>query len=117
MSSGAQLEVFLFGQPRVLAAGRLLKFAKHHVSLSLLAYLIVHRGETVTRNFLAFTLFPDESEETALAELRRYLSLANKTLPHRPDGGSWITADADSVSWDAGSDCVVDVAEFERLSA
>ncbi|HEY7981145.1 MAG TPA: AAA family ATPase [Candidatus Eremiobacteraceae bacterium] len=117
MPAGSQLDVFLFGQPRVLAAGRLLKFAKHQVSLSLLAYLIVHRGETVSRTFLAFTLFPDESEENALAELRRYLSLANKTLPPRSDGTLWINADADSVSWNDAVDCHIDVLEFERLAA
>jgi DNA-binding SARP family transcriptional activator/tetratricopeptide (TPR) repeat protein len=116
MPSGSQLEVILFGQPRVLASDRLLKFAKHHVSLSMVAYLVVHRGEAVSRPFLAFTLFPDESEETALAELRRYLSLANKTLPQRSDGALWITADADSVSWNAAADCLIDVVEFERLA-
>jgi hypothetical protein len=117
MSARSQLDVIFFGQPHVLAGGHLLKFAKHQVSLSLLAYLIVHRGETVSRPFLAFTLFPDDPEETALAELRRYLSLANKTLPNRSDGGLWITSDADSVAWNAAPDCYIDVAEFERLAA
>jgi DNA-binding SARP family transcriptional activator/tetratricopeptide (TPR) repeat protein len=117
MSARSQLDVIFFGQPHVLAGGHLLKFAKHQVSLSLLAYLIVHRGETVSRPFLAFTLFPDDPEETALAELRRYLSLANKTLPNRSDGGLWITSDADSVAWNAAPDCYIDVVEFERLAA
>src|SRR4029077_2514989 len=117
MPAGSQLDVILFGQPHVLAAGRVLKFAKHQVSLSLLAYLVVHRGESVSRPFLAFTLFPDEAEETALAELRRYLSLANKTLPKRQDGALWISSDADSVSWNGTADCFIDVVEFERLAA
>jgi DNA-binding SARP family transcriptional activator len=117
MPAGSLLDVILFGQPQVLAGGRVLKFAKHQVSLSLLAYLVVHRGETVSRPFLAFTLFPDEPEETALAELRRYLSLANKTLPNRPDGAPWITSDADSVTWNTAADCFIDVVEFERLAA
>lgn len=116
MSAAPQLEVILFGQPRVLAGDRVLKFAKHQLSLSLLAYLVVHRGEAVSRPFLAFTLFPDDPEETALAELRRYLSLMNKALPKLADGGLWIASDADNVSWNAGAECFVDVAEFERLA-
>jgi DNA-binding SARP family transcriptional activator/tetratricopeptide (TPR) repeat protein len=117
MPAESRLDVNLFGQPQVLAGGRALKFAKHQVSLALLAYLVVHRGETVSRTFLAFTLFPDDPEDTALAELRRYMSLANKTLPKRPDGALWITSDADSVTWNAAADCYVDVVEFERLVA
>src|ERR1700730_1629396 len=116
MPAGSQLDVILFGQPYVLAGGHALKFAKHQLSLSLLAYLVVHRGETVSRSFLAFTLFPDEPEDTALAELRRYLSLANKTLPKRADGALWIASDADGVAWNVADDCFIDVVEFERLA-
>jgi DNA-binding SARP family transcriptional activator len=116
MPSGSQLDVILFGQPRVLAGDRVLKFSKHQLTLSLLAYLVVHKGEAVSRPFLAFTLFPDEPEETALAELRRYLSLMNKTLPKLPDGALWIISDADSVTWNSTADCFVDVAAFERLA-
>ncbi len=108
--------MILFGQPRVLAGDRVLKFSKHQLSLSLLAYLVMHKGEAISRPFLAFTLFPDEPEETALAELRRYLSLLNKALPKPADGASWIMSDADSVSWNAAAECFVDVAEFERLA-
>jgi DNA-binding SARP family transcriptional activator len=117
MRAGSQLDVILFGQPRVLAADRVLKFSKHRLSLSLLAYLVVHKGQAVSRSFLAFTLFPDEPEETALSELRRYLSLMNKALPKSADGAFWISSDADSVSWNPAPDCFVDVAEFERLAA
>ncbi len=117
MSADSHLDVFLFGQPRMVADGRALKFAKHHISMSMLAYLIVHKGEPVSRSFLAFTLFPDEPEETALRELRRYLSLANKTLPLRPDGAQWMTADVESVQWNETGDYAVDVLNFERLIA
>lgn len=116
MPDAVQLEVVLFGHPRLVAGGRELRFAKHQLSLSMLAYLIVHRGEQISRPYLAFTLFPDETEEHALAELRRYLSLAAKTLPPRQDGSPWISADAESVRWVGSSDCFVDVAEFERLA-
>jgi two-component SAPR family response regulator len=63
---------------------------------------------------LAYTLFPDIEETGALAELRRYLYLANKALP--PSGGDpRIVSDAESVRWNDVPNAFVDVSEFERL--
>jgi predicted ATPase/DNA-binding SARP family transcriptional activator len=111
----AELEVRLLGQAGVIAAGNSVKFSKRATTLAMLAFVVLRRGQPVSRNSLAFTLFPDEDEEAALAELRRYLYLANKALPAR-DGDPWLIADAETVRWNATAGARVDAIEFERLA-
>ena len=113
---GQQLEVQLFGQPDIRIAGAPLKFAKRSATLAMIAMLVLKRGRPVSRESLAFTLFPDRDEASALAELRRYLYRANKALPDRK-GNAWILGDAETVYWNGESDACVDVIEFERLAA
>jgi DNA-binding SARP family transcriptional activator/energy-coupling factor transporter ATP-binding protein EcfA2 len=81
----------------------------------MLALLVLQRGKPMTRESLAFTLFPDVDESAALGELRRYLYLINKAMPPRA-GEPWIVADADVVRWNESAGALVDVVEFERLS-
>ncbi|MBC5799576.1 MAG: AAA family ATPase [Candidatus Eremiobacteraeota bacterium] len=89
------------------------RFAKRSTTLALLAYLILQRGAPVARSSLAFTLFPDESEDKALAELRRYLYLAATALPSRSDE-PWFVADAETVRWNGSAACRIDVVAFEK---
>ncbi len=110
----AKIEVRLLGQSGVTADGKPVKFAKRAATLAMLGYLVLRQGQLVARNALAFTLFPDEEEEAALAELRRYLYLANKALPAREDH-PWLIADAETVCWKLDNPAFVDVIEFERL--
>ena len=112
----AGVEVRLLGQAGVTAAGKPVKFSKRTTTLAMLGFLVLRRGQSVARNALAFTLFPDEDEEAALAELRRYLYLANKALPAR-SGHPWLIADAETVRWNADNPVFVDAIEFERLSS
>ncbi len=109
------LEIRLFGQPDVRYDGAAVKFSKRSVTLAMLALLVLKGGRALPRESLAFTLFPDDPEADALAELRRYLYLANKALPER-DGGPWIVSDAEAVRWNGLDGTFVDVAEFERLA-
>ncbi len=110
------LEVRLFGQADVRYAGEPVKFAKRSATLAMLALLVLKRGHEISRESLAFTLFPESDEAAALAELRRYLYLANKALPAGP-GVPWILSDAETVRWNEAAGAFVDVVEFERLSA
>lgn len=111
----AGLHIELFGHAGATAGGVPVRFAKRATTLSLLAYLILKNGAPVSRSTLAFTLFADEPEENALAELRRYLYLAAKALP--PTEIPWIAADADIVRWTGERDrCRIDVVEFDRLA-
>ncbi|HEY2476440.1 MAG TPA: AAA family ATPase [Candidatus Cybelea sp.] len=115
LMKGRQLEIRLFGQPEILYGGVPVKFAKRSATLAMVAQLVLKRGRALSRESLAFTLFPDNDEATALAELRRYLYLASKALPER-SGGSWILSDADTVRWNDDAEAFVDVVEFERLA-
>jgi DNA-binding SARP family transcriptional activator/predicted ATPase len=114
-SGNAMLEIRLFGQPDIRYDGAPVKFAKRSATLAMLALLVLKSGRTLSRESLAFTLFPDDDETNALAELRRYLYLANKALPPR-DGDPWIVGDAETVRWNDRGEALVDVAEFERLA-
>jgi DNA-binding SARP family transcriptional activator/predicted ATPase len=112
----AGLELRLLGQANAFAHGTPVKLAKRATTLAMLALLALRRAQPVARNFLAFTLFPDADEETALGELRRYLYLANKALPSH-DGGPWLLVDAETVAWNGGSAVLVDATRFEDLAA
>ncbi len=105
----------LFGQANVGWAGSPIKFAKRATTFSMLARIILQHGHALSRESLAFTLFPDVDERAALAELRRYLYLANKALPERA-GEPWIVVDAETVRWNEAAGAFVDTVEFERLS-
>ncbi len=109
------LEIRLFGQPDIRYDGAPVKFAKRSTTLAMLALLVLKGGRALSRESLAFTLFPDDDEAGALSELRRYLYLANKALPDR-NGDPWILSDAETVRWNDRGGAFVDVAEFERLA-
>jgi DNA-binding SARP family transcriptional activator/energy-coupling factor transporter ATP-binding protein EcfA2 len=114
-SIAPELEIRLFGHANVSSAGVPVKFPKRSTTLAMLALLVLQRGKPMTREALAFTLFPEVDESAALAELRRYLYLINKALPQRA-GDPWIVVDADAIRWNAAAGAFVDVIEFERLS-
>ncbi len=110
------LEIRLLGQPDVRDDGASIKFAKRSTTLTLLAYVVLKRGQPVSREALAYLVFPEQDETTALAELRRYLYLANKALPAL-SSGAWLIGDAETVRWNEAAGARVDVLEFERLAS
>jgi predicted ATPase/DNA-binding SARP family transcriptional activator len=114
MARDSGLSVRLFGQADVSWDGSPLKFAKRATTLAMLARIVLQRGTPIARESLAFTLFPDADEATALSELRRYLYLANKTLP-QSSNGPWLLVDAETVCWNLEAGAFVDTAAFERL--
>ncbi len=116
MAQGDGLVIRLFGHADISCDGSPLKFAKRATTLAMLAHLVLQRGRAIPRESLAFTLFPDVDEATALAELRRYLYLANKALPQRP-GNPWLFIDAETVCWNDNADVFIDMVAFERLAA
>src|ERR1700684_1207392 len=104
-------ELRLFGHAGLWVDGAPLKLAKRTTTLSLLGYLVLHRNAPVPRTTLAYTLFPDETEEAAFGELRRYLYLTGKLVP--AGGEQWIRADSETLQWNAQASCHVDVIAFE----
>jgi DNA-binding SARP family transcriptional activator/energy-coupling factor transporter ATP-binding protein EcfA2 len=109
-----RLDIRLFGHASVSFGGVPVKFAKRSTTLAMLACVLLKRGRPISRESLAYLLFPEVDEAAALAELRRYLYLANKALPPR-DGQPWLLLDAETVRWNEHAKAFVDIVEFEQL--
>ncbi|MDB5072468.1 MAG: transcriptional activator domain protein [Candidatus Eremiobacteraeota bacterium] len=110
----APIRIALFGALRIVVGGQPIRLAAPPMTFPLLAYLLVHRDRNVARETLAFTLWPEESESAAKANLRRHLHYLQRLLPPPPDGVSWVIADARAVRWNPNAPAEIDVAEFER---
>jgi predicted ATPase/DNA-binding SARP family transcriptional activator len=111
-----RLDIRLFGHADVTSGGLSLKFSKRATTLAMLGYLVLKRGKSVSREALAYVLFPESDETAALAELRRYLYLAAKALPER-SGEPWLIVDSETVRWNDAAGAFVDVVAFEQLGA
>jgi DNA-binding SARP family transcriptional activator len=117
MPSTPSLHIHLLGQPRFFYAHEPFKFVARPKVLALLAYLLLHRVGPLSREKVAFTLWDEDSEEEARANLRRHLPLLHSALPPGQPEAPWIVADADTVQWNPLAPAWLDVAEFERLAA
>ena len=103
------LDVRLFGHLEIELDGARFDLATPRKSLQVLAYLLLHRGAPVAREYLAFLLYPDDEEGAARAKLRatlselpkilpapieRYLSIDGEKLSCKPDADIWLDVDA-----------------------
>jgi DNA-binding SARP family transcriptional activator/tetratricopeptide (TPR) repeat protein len=77
-----------------------------------LAYILVHRDESISRAGLATLMWPDDDEETARGNLRRRLHEIRRALP--PSELEWLTTTPTTVRWESHAGAVLDIAEFER---
>jgi DNA-binding SARP family transcriptional activator len=111
----SKLEIRLFGEPRFAFGGKVWHFSAPPRTLPLLAYLIVHAGEQISRARLATLVWPDDLDDAARSNLRRHLHLIARALPPT-QGASWLVASKGSVAWNDRSPAWVDVLEFKRLS-
>ena len=111
------LKIFLFGHLHVHINGIPLKLTAPPKTIPLWAYLLLNGTTPIPRDTLAFTLWPDESEATARANLRRHLHQLQRMLPDAPVDRPWLIINPESVQWNPQADVWLDVAEFERLSA
>lgn len=110
------LQIYLFGQLRVLVDGAAHAFRGLPQTLPLFAYLLLHRRQPLKRARLACTFWADESEEAARGNLRRHLHDLRRALPPSP-AGPWLLIEGDAVQWNPVAPYWLDVAEFERFSA
>ena len=108
------LDVRLLGRPRFALSGVALTFAGFPRLPLLFAYLLLN-SEAHRRDRLAFTLWPDDTEETARANLRRHLHALATFLPKTPE--PWILVTPAFLQWNPAAKLHFDVAEFQRLSA
>jgi DNA-binding SARP family transcriptional activator len=114
----ATLRINLFGQIHCHLGESAFKLQAPPKAITLLAYLLLRRETPIERDGLAFTLWPDDDEDTARSNFRRHLYHLQHALPALAGGQlPWIIADGTSVHWNGASDYWLDVEQFERLSA
>lgn len=109
------LDIRLFGHFEVALDGEPLRLATPRKSLQVLAYLLLHRGGPVSREYLAFLLYPDDEEGAARAKLRATLSELQKVLPAPAD--RYVLIDTDKIAWNAASSLSLDVDRFAEASS
>ena len=118
LETARMVRIHLFGRPHLTENEAPLKFKAPARALSLLTYLFVHGATPLTRDAIAFALWPDDIESDARANLRRHLFyLTNDVLPPAPAKTPWILADKRTIGWNPAAPAWCDVREYERLAA
>ncbi len=109
------LDIRLFGHLEVVLDGGRFRLATPRKSLQVLAYLLLHRAAAVSREYLAFLLYPDDEEAAARAKLRATLGELPKILPHPAE--RYVSIDVDKVAWNSDADVWLDIDAFEAASS
>ncbi len=110
------LFIGLLGQPRLAVDTTPIPLSAPPKTLPLMAYLLLHCRQPVERRQVAFTLWPDETETAARANLRRHIHHLQRLLPETPPDRPWLLNTAGTIGWNPQSDFWLDVDEFQRLS-
>ncbi len=110
------LRIQLFGRPHVTDESTTVSFAGRRKAVPLLAFLLLHAGAPVSREYVASSLWPEDSDSDARANLRRHLAVLTASLPHG-EALPWIIASPQTVQWNSESTFCFDVAEFRSLAA
>jgi DNA-binding SARP family transcriptional activator len=113
-ASTSRLGIALLGQPRFSIGGEQLPFRGRPRSIALLAFLLLHRTSHLTRDAVAFALWPDEAESDARTNLRRHLHHLSATFP--ASDVPYVTTVEDTIRWNPAIDFSFDVDDFERLA-
>jgi DNA-binding SARP family transcriptional activator len=111
----AHLRIFLLGEVRLEIGGKIVPLPRRESLLRLFVRLLLQSGQPLSRKALAFSLWPDETEAGALANLRRHLYLLRNALP--PPAQRLLRVSSQTVSWADSEDCWLDVRAFERESS
>jgi DNA-binding SARP family transcriptional activator len=116
-----RLSVFLFGPLRVTLDGDPVTGFDSDKVRALLAYLAVETETPHSRERLAGLLWPDQTEQSARANLRHVLANLRKVLGDRPqpsDGGApppFLYVSRQTIQFNRTSDAWVDVSAFTDL--
>jgi DNA-binding SARP family transcriptional activator len=111
------LRIHLLGHPKMLVGDEPLPLPTPDKALELGAYLLLKRHQTLSRDHVAFLLWPDVPESEARANLRRHLHLLRQQLPAPPSHLPWILATRNTVQWNPDADFWLDVACLEGSEA
>jgi DNA-binding SARP family transcriptional activator len=104
------LEIRLFNHFQLQSSQKTLTALRPRAQ-RLLVYLLLHRATSLPRKNLAFTLWPDMSEDESLGTLRRALSDLRAALP---DDDDYLLVTRDRVGWNAKAPHTLDVDEYEK---
>jgi len=104
------LRIHLFGSFGLFSQGEVVKGLDHARLQELLAYILLHRGSRVPRQQLAFTFWPDSTEEQARTNFRNLWHRLRRALP---EADRFLMVDALTVQWRGCDECWLDVAAFE----
>ncbi len=109
-----RLDICLLGGFSLRGAGQAVRGLNAERPQSLLAYLLLHRQAPISRRRLAFTFWPDSSDEQARTNLRNLLHTLRRGLP---EADSFLALDTHTVQWRSGSPFTLDVAAFQEALA
>ncbi len=104
----AVLDIRLLGSVELRLGGNLLAPPESARAVSLLAFLLVHRGVPQPRRRVAFLLWPDSTEAQARTNLRKALHTLRHALP---DG--FLDGDTQTLRWRTDAPYTLDVEAFE----
>ena len=107
-----RLDIRLLGSVELRLGSAQLSPPESARAVSLLAYLLVHRGVPQPRRRVAFLLWPDSSEAQARTNLRKALHALRRALP---DG--FLDGDTQTLAWRTDAPCDLDLDAFERALA
>ena len=110
------LEIRLLGAPEFAYEGKSFRLHGPPRSVTLLAWIVMHRRAPLARDGIAFAFWPDVDEDEARANLRRHLYALTKALPKRLQDEPWIVADKKTLGWNPAAPVRFDVDELERCA-
>lgn len=113
MPGDTRIAIRFFGRPCFEFDGRPWPFRGAPRCIPLLA-LLVMRGEPLSRDTLAATLWPDEAHADARGNVRRHLHRLRQALPSVA-GVEWLIDAGRSVAWNRDAPAFVDVTAFEAM--
>lgn len=111
MGSMATLTIHLLGEFRLEFDGAPVAALNTQRLQTLLAYLALFRNNAISRQQLAFLLWPDSSEAQARANLRNLLYTLTRALP---DAETFLSVNATTLQWRCDSPYALDVQDFEQ---
>jgi DNA-binding SARP family transcriptional activator len=106
--------VRLFGQVEVVVDGEPFRLATPRKSLQVLAYLLLNRAAAVSRDYLAFLIWPDDEEDSARAKLRATISDLQRVLPQ--PARDFVHVETDTLAWNPDVEVSLDVDAFVAAS-
>ena len=105
-----RLHICLLGEFSVSKGDQPIRGLKAERPQTLLAYLLLHRQTAISRQHLAYTFWPESSEEQARTNLRNLLYTLRHSLPN---ADSYLQMDTHTVQWRSGAVYTLDVADFQ----